>query len=424
MKIDEHNFIQQLLLKNEAALMYVIDEYSGLIKAVISKNMSCINEYQEECMNDVLLSIWTNISSYNQEKNSFKNWIAAITKYKSIDYMRKYRKEYLELSYEEQNLSDYEIHKTKKKVLKEINRMNKKKLKWKTAVATACLCLVLGLGTVSVVAGLLPIPESVKNVFGIKSTEQVESAEKMGTAINISSVDKGYKITATGVLRDSRHVCVTYRVEKADGSTLDKKGRKCTNVDFWNFDSNDSWMGAEVDIVNREYSPYYIDCYTIWNYIGEVDKKVEVSLGELRLWFDNEEYESIEVDGQWKFEIPTDIEDSSIDIAEGQTIKFGKNKGTLDELRISPIGYSISVTSDEEVHDNEMIKGIDGQIWLYLKNGEKIQCGGPSGPIDNGDGTWSFREIGTFEKLIPLSSMDKVVFEDYEISIENYLDEN
>ena len=101
MKIDEHNFIQQLLLKNEAALMYVIDEYSGLIKAVISKNMSCINEYQEECMNDVLLSIWTNISSYNQERNSFKNWIAAITKYKSIDYMRKYRKEYLELSYEE-----------------------------------------------------------------------------------------------------------------------------------------------------------------------------------------------------------------------------------------------------------------------------------------------------------------------------------
>ena len=73
--------------------------------------------------------------------------------------------------YEEQNLSDYEIHKTKKKVLKEINRMNKKKLKWKTAVATACLCLVLGLGTVSVVAGLLPIPESVKNVFGIKSNE-------------------------------------------------------------------------------------------------------------------------------------------------------------------------------------------------------------------------------------------------------------
>lgn len=106
MKIDEHNFIQQLLVKNEDALMYVIDEYGGLIKAVINKNMSCIKEYQEECMNDVLLSIWTNISSYNQEKNSFKNWIAAIAKYKSIDYLRKYKKEYLELSYDGQVLEE------------------------------------------------------------------------------------------------------------------------------------------------------------------------------------------------------------------------------------------------------------------------------------------------------------------------------
>ena len=76
MKIDDHNFIQQLHLRNEAALMYVIDEYGGLIKAVIRKNMSCLKEYQEECMNDVLLSIWENIESYHPEKNSFKNCIA------------------------------------------------------------------------------------------------------------------------------------------------------------------------------------------------------------------------------------------------------------------------------------------------------------------------------------------------------------
>ena len=106
MKIDNHNFIQQLHLRNEAALMYVIDEYGGLIKAVIRKNMSCLKEYQEECMNDVLLSIWENIASYHPEKNSFKNWIAAIAKYKSIDYMRKYRKLYSELSYEENSLDE------------------------------------------------------------------------------------------------------------------------------------------------------------------------------------------------------------------------------------------------------------------------------------------------------------------------------
>ena len=82
------------------------------------------------------------------------------------------------------------------------------------------------------------------------------------------------------------------------------------------------------------------------------------------------------------------------------------------------MGYSISATSMEEVHDHEMIKGIDGQVWLYLKNGEKIPCRGTSGPVDHGDGTWSFKETGTFEKLIPLSSMDKIVIGEYEIKVE------
>lgn len=321
--------------------------------------------------------------------------------------------------YEEQTLSDYEIHKTKKKVLKEINRMSKKNLKWKTVVATACLCLLLGVGTVSAVAGLLPIPQSIKTVFGIKSTEQLANAEKMGTTIDISSEDKGYKITAMGVIKDARHVCVTYRVEKADGSMLDEKGRKCTNVSSENVDSNDTWLCGEDDVVKQEYSPYYIDFYTTWSYLEEADKQIEVTLDELTLWFDNEDEESIKVEGKWKFEIPTDIEDSSIEICKGKTIKIGKNKGTIDEFKISPMGYSISVSLDEDICENEVIKGIDSQIWLYLKNGEKIQCSGGSACTDNGDGIFSFTEIGTFDKLTPISSMDKIVFDNCEISIEN-----
>lgn len=100
MRIDNHNFIQQLHLKNEDALKYVIDEYGGLIKSVIEKNMTCLKEQQGECLNDVLLAIWKNIDSFRPEKNSFKNWVAAIAKYKAIDYIRKYKKELTAISYE------------------------------------------------------------------------------------------------------------------------------------------------------------------------------------------------------------------------------------------------------------------------------------------------------------------------------------
>jgi len=101
MKIDNENFIQQLRLHNEDALMYVIDEYGGLLKSVITKHMPCLLEHQEECLNDVLLAIWNHSHSFHPEKNSFKNWVAAIAKYKSIDYMRKYQKELSNLSYED-----------------------------------------------------------------------------------------------------------------------------------------------------------------------------------------------------------------------------------------------------------------------------------------------------------------------------------
>lgn len=100
MKIDNDNFIYQLCMKNEDALMYVIDEYGGLLKAVIRKNMSCLKWKQEECFNDVLLSIWEHIESFHPENNSFKNWIAAIAKHKSIDYMRKHRYEMDKIAYD------------------------------------------------------------------------------------------------------------------------------------------------------------------------------------------------------------------------------------------------------------------------------------------------------------------------------------
>lgn len=108
MKIGNDNFIYQLRMKNEDALMYVIDEYGGLIKAVIRKNMSCLKMKQEECFNDVLLSIWEHIDSFHQEKNSFQNWIAAIAKYKSIDYMRKYKHEAGQAAYDP--IENYELH--------------------------------------------------------------------------------------------------------------------------------------------------------------------------------------------------------------------------------------------------------------------------------------------------------------------------
>ncbi|MCM1234621.1 MAG: sigma-70 family RNA polymerase sigma factor [Ruminococcus flavefaciens] len=93
MKIREDNYIAQLRVHNEAALNYVIDIYGGLLKSVIAKHLFAMPDRVDECLNDVLLSIWEHISSFDEGRNTFKNWAAAIAKYQAIDYLRKYQRE-------------------------------------------------------------------------------------------------------------------------------------------------------------------------------------------------------------------------------------------------------------------------------------------------------------------------------------------
>lgn len=93
MKINEENYIQQLQLHNQKALMYVIDQYGGLLMAIIRKHLFVMPMHQEECFDDVLLKIWSNISSFDESKNTFKNWAAAVARYCCIDYLRHYQKE-------------------------------------------------------------------------------------------------------------------------------------------------------------------------------------------------------------------------------------------------------------------------------------------------------------------------------------------
>ena len=92
MTINKENFIEQLHRKNEDALYYVIDIYGGLIKSIVSRHLYKLKPLQEECIDDILMAVWDNIDVFCPEKNSFKNWVAAIAKYKSIDYKRRYLK--------------------------------------------------------------------------------------------------------------------------------------------------------------------------------------------------------------------------------------------------------------------------------------------------------------------------------------------
>ncbi len=64
--------------------------YGGLIHSIVRYHLAGLCDLQEECINDILLAVWRNIDRFDPEKNTLKNWVAAISKYRCIDYKRRY----------------------------------------------------------------------------------------------------------------------------------------------------------------------------------------------------------------------------------------------------------------------------------------------------------------------------------------------
>lgn len=92
MDVKDSDLKLMIIDKDEAALKFIIDKYSALVRFISRKYISD-EESIEECVSDVFLGVWNNIDSFDFTKNSFKKWIASITRYKVIDYYRKIARE-------------------------------------------------------------------------------------------------------------------------------------------------------------------------------------------------------------------------------------------------------------------------------------------------------------------------------------------
>lgn len=127
MIINEKNFIKQLKKKDEKALEYIIDTYGGIVKSIVKRHMYNISNYQEECIQDVFLDVWYGIDKYDNKKGDFKNWIAAITKYKCIMYKIKYSPTNLNQDIEDAlvTVDDIEVEIQKKELKEEVDSLLK-----------------------------------------------------------------------------------------------------------------------------------------------------------------------------------------------------------------------------------------------------------------------------------------------------------
>lgn len=101
MNITEENLVRELNRRNEDALRFLIDQYGGRILGLIHRLMDSYPNDQEDCLNDVFLTIWDNISSFDEGKSSFSTWLMAVARYRILKYCRdhrKYQQPYIDIS--------------------------------------------------------------------------------------------------------------------------------------------------------------------------------------------------------------------------------------------------------------------------------------------------------------------------------------
>lgn len=318
-------------------------------------------------------------------------------------------------AYDHNQLSELENKRIKKELLHRIDAEKKEKRRWKFSYAKACACIVcvLCFGSITVAAATGALTEGLKTLFRVDSPKKEQVANEMSSSATLSAVNNGIQITAESVMRDSKHIGIVYTIKRTDGRALDSKKRKCLDAAFHDFDCKDTLgtecNSGEMGTMKQTLDAKSIQCYTIFNFDVTGKKKIHITLSDLQLCFNKNEG-NVETKGSWKFVLSTDYKDCSVSLANGQTLKIANQKANLEELSISPMGYYFKIHSKAAFNSNKIISEIEKKnIHLYLKNGKKIPLDGASAPTINDDGTWSFRINGTFDRLILLEEMDKIV---------------
>lgn len=84
--MNERELVEGIARQDEEAARALVEQYGGLLRAVIRRHAPGLDE--EDLLADALLAVWQNIQSFDR-RGSFKNWAAAVARYRAIDAVRK-----------------------------------------------------------------------------------------------------------------------------------------------------------------------------------------------------------------------------------------------------------------------------------------------------------------------------------------------
>ena len=85
--MDPIEIVRLLRIKDEKALSYLYDNYSGALNGIIKRIIKS-EKQAEEILQQTFLNIWENIALYDESKSQLYTWMSRIAKNAAIDVRR------------------------------------------------------------------------------------------------------------------------------------------------------------------------------------------------------------------------------------------------------------------------------------------------------------------------------------------------
>ena len=308
-------------------------------------------------------------------------------------------------------------------------------------IAAAAAVLALAVGCTAYLAGaFVSLEDFAEDLFG-GAPSQTEVIDKIGRPIGASDTAGGVTVTAEAILFDGYNYLMTYSIAREDGTAFSveeiPQGEGRLNLTW---DSADSTIGRNT--TGAHGSSYFYDADPTDAAIQYVETKsyheqaqaggtVKITLQDLRTVGDRETASQVLAEGTWNLKFQLKAGDLSVRLPVGQTLEWNGMTATIDALVVSPIGYYLRYTVDQQAEPvasgtGQMtqaqeeqwarfdlphgLKRTDGTV-LSLSDG----TGSTGGSMAPQDGKEVCTRGGTFAQTIPVEEIAAFVVGGVEI---------
>lgn len=223
---------------------------------------------------------------------------------------------------------------------------------FRTALIAAAMAAVLVVG--SSAAGILPSPAEIFTPLFGGAAAQTEVIDKIGRPIGASDTVNGITITADAIMGTEYNAVIVYTLSRDDGARFFPEGE--------NLDSRMLVMGGFGGLggikggshgsswfVDEDPEDDRIQYVEAVNMDYPVTKAtVNATFYDLCYWKDGQAEPQALYTGRWYLRYEVDYEDCSIRLGGGETFSQDGLNFTIDEVSVSPIGFRVAYTADQE----------------------------------------------------------------------------